>query len=255
MRPTLEVEGLKLVRSPAAQVSGAVLALVIPLAAAGMMWAARSGGDSPMALKVRPMIIGTGWAAYLGMLGELMSVAALLAIGVVLSWVVGREFTDRTVGSLLALPTPPWQTVVAKVAVTTVWALACGALSMLVALPLGLALGLGVPGIETVGSAAKLATILLLMTFLAMPLAWVSTRLRGYLSGISTLIGLIVVTQLVTIAGAGAWFPYAAPSMWAGMGGPEAAAVVTPLQLSLAIPVGLLGTWAAARRWQRSELV
>ncbi len=90
-----------------------------------------------------------------------------------------------------------------------------------------------------------------LMTLLALPLAWVATVLRGYLSGISTLLGIIVVTQIVTaISGAGGWFPYAAPSLWTGMGGAEAAAAVTPVQLMLAIPVGLLGAWAAAHRWR-----
>lgn len=255
MRAALAVEALKLRRSPAARVAAAVLALVLPLAATGFVWAARSGGDSTMALKVRPMLIGTGWAAYLGLLGELVSVGALAATGFVVSWVVGREFTDRTVGGLLAQPVRPGRVLLAKVTVAAGWCLGWGAVGLLVTVPGGVALGLGAPDGVAVRAAAKVAALLVLGVVLTLPLAWVSTRLRGYLSGISALIGLIVLTQVVTLAGAGGWFPYAAPSLWSGMGGAAAAAAVTPVQLLLAIPVGVAGLVAAARRWERAELV
>ena len=91
------------------------------------------------------MLIGTGWDAYLGMLAEIVSVAMLLAVGIVLSWVVGREFAEGTVGALLALPTSPRQTLRAKLVVTLVWALGCGLAAAIVAIPGGLAIGLGAP--------------------------------------------------------------------------------------------------------------
>jgi ABC-2 type transport system permease protein len=34
---------------------------------------------------------------------------------------------------------------------------------------------------------------------------------------------LVVIIQVVTAFGAGAWFPYAAPGLWMGMGGAAAA--------------------------------
>ena len=255
MRAALSVEALKLTRAPAARVATVVLVLVIPAVCAGMVLVARSGSDGALALKVRPMLIGTGWAAYLGLLGELMSVAALIAVGFVLSWVVGREFTDGTVGALLALPTAPGQILGAKLLVTLAWAVLSGLAAALVALPAGLAVGLGAPDSGALTATGQVLVVMALMTLLALPLAWVSTVLRGYLSGIATLLGIVVVTQIVTISGAGGWFPYAAPSLWTGMGGAEAAANVTPVQLMLAIPVGLVGAWAAAHRWRTAELV
>lgn len=42
--------------------------------------------------------------------------------------------------------------------------------------------------------------------------------------------GVVVVTQVATVAGAGAWFPWAAPGTWAGMDSRAAAAAVTPLR-------------------------
>lgn len=255
MRAALEVESLKLYRSPAARVATAVLVLILPAVSAAMVAVARSDSDSPLAAKARPMLIGTGWDAYLGMLAEIMSVAVLIAVGIVVSWVVGREFAEGTVGALVSLPTSPRQILGAKLVVTLGWALASGLAAATVAIPGGLAIGLGAPDAGALRATGRLLVVAGLMTLLTLPLAWVATALRGYLSGISTLLAIVVVAQIVTAAGAGGWFPYAAPSLWAGMGGAEAAAAITPVQLLLAVPVGLLGAWAAAHRWQTAELV
>ncbi len=255
MRAALAVELLKLQRSPAARVTAAVLVLVVPAAAAGAVAISRTSSDSPLALKVAPMLIGTGWDAYLGLIAQIMSIAALLAVGVLLSWVVGREFTDGTIGSLLALPTPQWEVAAAKLAVVSVWAVGCGIGAVLVSVPLGLAVGLDLPGQQGLQAGAQVLAVVCLMTVLTMPFAWVATVMRGYLAGISALLGMVVITQIITVTGAGAWFPYAAPSLWSGMGGAAAAADVVPPQLLLAVPVGVAGAVATAWRWQRAELV
>jgi ABC-2 type transport system permease protein len=63
-----------------------------------------------------------------------------------------------------------------------------------------------------------------------------------------------MLTQLVTLTGAGAWFPYAAPGMWSGMGGTALAVSVLPIQLLLALPVGLAGVLATTWWWDRAEV-
>jgi ABC-2 type transport system permease protein len=255
MRAALALELLKLRRSPAARVASGVLVLVVPVACAAMVALARSDSDSPLAVKARPMLLGTGWEAYLGMLAQMMSVAVLLAVGIVVSWVVGREFADGTVGALLALPTPPRQILVAKLTVALCWALVAALLAVLVAVLGGWAIGLGPVDVGALRAAGRVLVVAALMAVLSLPLAWVATVLRGYLAGISALLGVVVVAQVVTAAGAGAWFPYAAPALWSGMGGAQASAAVTPGQLLLALPVGVAGAWAAAHRWQTAELV
>jgi ABC-2 type transport system permease protein len=66
---------------------------------------------------------------------------------------------------------------------------------------------------------------------------------------------VVVVTQLVTTLGAGAWFPWAAPGLWSGLGGPALAAHVSAWQLMLAGLVGVAGLMLAARWWQDCEVV
>lgn len=255
MRAALAVEALKLRRAPAARVATGVLVLLMPLISTAMVAVARGDSDAPMALKVRPLLVGTGWTAHLGMLGEMESVAVLLAVGVVVSWVVGRELADRTVGALLAQPTRPGEVLLAKLAVIGAWALACGVAAVALGLVAGVATGLGAPGSAALAAAGKVLVVMLLAALLTTPFAWIATALRGYLAGVVSVVVMLIVTNVVTVTGLGAWFPYAAPSMWAGMGGAEAAAAVRPVQLLLVLPVGILGAWAAAHRWSHAELV
>ena len=87
-----ELESLKLRRSTTARVASACVLLSVPGISAAFTAVARSGGDSAMAVKVRPMLLGTGWwDAYLGLVAQVVSVAVLLAVGVVVCWSFGRE--------------------------------------------------------------------------------------------------------------------------------------------------------------------
>lgn len=254
MRAALEVELLKLRRSAAARVASLAVVVGVPGVAAAFTAVARAGGDSLMAAKVEGMLQGEGWTAHLGMVAQVTSVAMLLAVGVVVAWSFGREHVDGTFGALCALPTARRDVAVAKTVVLAAWGLLLCVGVVAVAALLGLALGLGAPDSDAVVAAGRVVVVGGLTVLLALPLAWVASARRGYLPAIGALLGLVVATQVVTVLGAGAWFPWATPGMWSGMGGAELAATVRPVQLALAVPVALLGAWATARWWTRAEV-
>ena len=255
MGAALEVEALKLRRSTPARAAGAAVVVGVCVLCAAFTAVARSDGDSQMAVKVRPMLIGTGWEAYLGLVAQVLSVGMLLAAGVVVAWSFGREHTDGTFGSLFALPTSLRRIALAKAAVLAMWGVVTCVATVFVAVALGLLLRLGPVGAVTATGAGRALAVGLLMVVLSSPLALVSSALRGYLPGVAGLLGLVVVTQVVTVMGAGAWFPYAAPGLWAGMGGEAAALAVTPVQLLLAVPVGLVGIVLTVRWWGTAEVI
>ena len=60
---------------------------------------------------------------------------------------------------------------------------------------------------------------------------WSPDWRRGYLAGFVTLVALVVLTQIATAIGVGAWFPYAAPALWMGLDGADAALLVIQLLL------------------------
>jgi hypothetical protein len=67
-----------------------------------------------------------------------------------------------------------------------------------------------------------------------------------------TLVALVVLTQIVTAIGVGAWFPHAAPALWMGLGGAPAASQVSIIQLLLPLPIAAIAVLdahlVAARR-------
>ena len=64
---------------------------------------------------------------------------------------------------------------------------------------------------------------------------------------------VVVVTQILTAIGAGAWFPFAAPALWMGMGGVAAASQVSIIQLLLPLLVAAMAVLATLSWWRRAE--
>ena len=254
MRAALELALLTMRRAGTPRAAALAILLGVPALAAAFMAVASAPGDSPMALKVRPMLHGTGWEAYLGLVGQLFSVGLLLGVGVVVSWSFGREHTDGTFGSLFALPTSLRQIALAKFAVLIGWALLVSAGAVLIAVAVGPFVGAGPLGVAVLPPAGRALAVAGLTIALTTPLALVASAARGYLPAVGVLIGIVVVTQVTTVAGAGAWFPYAAPSLWAGMGGAALADAVTGPQLLTVLPVLVLGVAGTLRWWDRAEV-
>lgn len=249
-----EFEALKFRRAPVVRTISALIGIALPVLAAAFMLAASSDQSSQIGLKAAAMMIGTGWPGYLAMVGMLLSVGALLGIGFVVCWCFGREFTDKTQACLYALPVSRVRLAYTKFAVILIWSLLLCLVSLAVALLAGIIIGLGTPTPNDLTVAGQALGAGILAALLALPLALVASMARGYLPGVGALILLIVITQVVTAFGTGAWFPYAAPSLWMGMGGAAAAEMVHPLQLLLCVPVSALGITLTGLWWRTMQM-
>ena len=91
----------------------------------------------------------------------------------------------------------------------------------------------------------------LLAVGLALPFAWVATLTRSPLGTIGVLLAVVLVTQIVVVLGAGAWFPYAVPSLLTGMGGPQAATEIGLGSLVLTAALAPVAALAVALQWRR----
>jgi ABC-2 type transport system permease protein len=243
----LAFETLKLNKSTPARVAAIAVVVFVPVMSAGFLAVARSDTEGPLAAKIGPMVTDTGWTGLMTLVGEILSIAMLLAVGIVTSWSYGREFTDGTFGSLFALPTSLRKLALAKALTLLHWGLDVAVGTVGFALLLGVLTGLGMPD-ATVWPAVWKALAVALLT--------VASALRGYLPGIGATIGVVALTQVITVVTpSGGWFPYAAPGMWSGMGGAAIAATINPTQLLLAVPVGLAGLLGTVWWWGRAEVV
>lgn len=249
-RTAWTVETLKLRRSTLARVVTPLLTIVVPLASIGAVALARMPNlPGTAAAKFGPYVTGPLAEAQFDVCAQVLSVAALGAGGFAAAWSYGREFTDGTAGALFGLAVPRSSIALAKGLVLCAWLVACVALSVVVTIILS-----AVTGGDVLASASKAGVALGAGTLgvgLATPFGWVATKVRNALGTVGVLIGLVAVTQIVVVLGAGAWFPYAIPSLWAGAGGADAASEVSipALLMTAAVaPLGLLLTrWAWAR--------
>ena len=244
----LWVEAHKFAASRVVRSTTGLLLGGVGLLAASLELAAQSGNEQVLA-QLGDLAAQAGWVRFVGIATQITAAASLLAFGVVSAWSVGREFSDGTVGGLFALPVSRQVVVVAKLIVFTGWAATVAAALVVVVTAVGIGLDLGVPESEGVESLGRLFALAGLSWPLAVPAAWAATVGRGLLPGIATSIVIIAITQVAVVAGSGAWFPFAAPALWAIDPG-----AVAPTQLILIAVVPILFGALAVHSWATLQL-
>ena len=124
-------------------------------------------------------------------------------------------------------------------------------LALLLALVVfGFAFGLGPLTPDALPAMGRQIVLAILTAAIASPAAWAATLGRAVLAGIGTAIGILVLSQVAVVAGAGGWFPFAAPALWAVSNGSQ----VSPLQLALVIPLVAISCALTLRTWRRLQL-
>ena len=101
--------------------TGVLLAVGVTVLAAAMVPAARSG-DAEILAKLGPQAASGDWSAFLSVAVQITSAAGVLAFGVGISWLYGREFADGTIPGLFGLPVSRGAIAAAKLLVYLAWA-------------------------------------------------------------------------------------------------------------------------------------
>ena len=100
----LGLEARKLARAMVTRVATLAGLVLVTVATAGGYAAAMHAGDTDLGRKAASMVTSPGWDGYTALGATSVSATTLLAVGVVMSWSVGREFTDGTMVGLFAVP-------------------------------------------------------------------------------------------------------------------------------------------------------
>lgn len=215
MHAAYQVELLKLRRGRVPATAAAMVLLVPPLLTWAFLAAARANRNDPLSAKAAAFAFGDGWTGYVNGLTQIAATGGFVGIGIVAAWAFGREFADHTVVSLYASATSRRTVAAAKLVVVAGWAGCVAVLAAPVALAIGVLAGLGNPWTATLAALGRLVVLLVCTGLLALAVALFASLGRGYLAGFAGLIGLVVAPQLAIVAGAGAWFPWSAPALWA----------------------------------------
>lgn len=256
MLAALQVETLKLRKS---KLLWAVLAAftIAPLMGGFFMFVLKNPefAKTTGLLGAKAQIAGEAtWRAYFSMLAQIIAVGGMLIFGFVASWIFGREYTDRTIKDLLALPyhrgilvLAKFLTVLAATSLLSVYVVAFGIL---------IGWGIGLAGWSAAvwqkGLFVLLITTLLTIS-LSTPLAFFASWSRGYLAPLGFMVLMVVLSQIIAAIGYGNYFPWSIPALYSGIAGEEYALKVSNtlivLSTSLAGVVATLAWWLYADQY------
>jgi ABC-2 type transport system permease protein len=252
----LVVEVLKARRSIAPWLT-ALAFTIAPLVGALFMYIlADPGRASRMGLIGQKAQLAGGasdWAAYFAFLAQAVTVGGFILFAFVAAWVFGREFSDGTARSLLALPTSRRAIVAAKLTVIGVWCAALTALVTAIGLIAGAALGL--PGWSPAVLSAGLVHVWAgagLTVLIVLPVALAAGAGRGYLAPLGLAMLLLLLAQIVGAAGRGEWFPWAIPALYAQVTG-AAGGGVGAISLLIVAVTGVAGAAGTLAWWSYAD--
>jgi ABC-2 type transport system permease protein len=197
--------------------------------------------------KAQIMMAAADWPTYLGFLTMAVGAGGTIFFGLIVSWVFGREYSDRTVKDLLALPTSRSAIVLAKFALVVAWSAALTAMLYLVALCVGAAVGL--PQVSRhvfVQSGVALAITACLTIPLVTPIAFFASAGHGYLPPIGAVLLAMGLAQVIALLGWADYFPWSIPGVYAQGGDLPIASYAIVFLTSVAGIAGTFLWWESA---------
>lgn len=144
MLTVMQVEGLKMFRSNIFGIT-IMAAILLPLLLGLYTFILKNPEIAlNMGLLARGgQLKGTvDWPIYFSLLTQMISGMSILMFGFVASWLFGREYSDRTIKDLLALPVSRFAIVTAKFIVAALWGLLLFSIAFFLALLIGNAIQL-----------------------------------------------------------------------------------------------------------------
>jgi ABC-2 type transport system permease protein len=187
------------------------------------------------------------WPTYLEFLTLGTAMGGILLFSLIGSWVFGREYADRTVKDLLALPTARSTIVLAKFVVIAGWSATLSAMIFPLALAVGTAVGLPpVPAQVILQGGVTLAITAILAIAVVTPIIFFASAGHGYLPPVGVAILAVGLAQVFGIIGYGEYFPWAIPGVYAQVGSLGTISYVIVLLTSVAGIAATLLWWELA---------
>ena len=186
------------------------------------------------------------WPTYFGLLTEGIAGIGAIGFAFVISWVFGREYSDRTVTDLLALPVSRSFIVLSKFIVVALWCALLSLLFFVFGLLIGGIINLsGWSGEIAMLAAYKFTVTSLLTILLCTPIAFFASYGRGYLPPMGFAISTLIAAQFIGILGLAPYFPWAIPVTFSTVGADSSqiGAISITILLFTCI-VGFLATFA-----------
>jgi ABC-2 type transport system permease protein len=192
---------------------------------------------------------GSDWKAFYSLLLQIILTVGVIGSGIITSWVFGREFSDRALKDILAIPVHRSTIVLSKLIILVAWSMILAVTVIIAAMLTGFAIQ--IPDWTPADFFPFLKMYLICMalnTLLITPVAFVASAGRGYILPISFVILIMILTQLlfVGLPVLSPWFPWALPGLVSGVAGllVPAPGTVSYLLYFITVIAGIFGTMA-----------
>ena len=185
------------------------------------------------------------WQNYFALLIQGFAGVGMVGIGFITSWVFGREFSDKTVKDILALPVSRDAIVLAKFVVIVIWSILLTVVFYISGMLIGFAIGLpGWTGAVIFQSTETYFITALLTIFLCTPVAFFASYSRGYIVPMAFVILTLILANFTGLVGLGPYFPWSIPGLYGVASGDESMqlTLVSPYILLITSLLGLGGT-------------
>jgi ABC-2 type transport system permease protein len=187
------------------------------------------------------------WPTYLRLLALASAMGGFILFSLIGSWVFGREYSDRTVKDILALPTSRSTIVFAKFVVVALWSIAGTAINCLVGLGIGAAVALPQASMQVILQGELTVAIATCLTIaLVTPIAFFAGAGHGYLPPIGITLLIMFLVQVIAQAGWGEYFPWSIPALYTQGENLGTASYVIVILTSVAGIAGTLIWWELA---------
>lgn len=201
-------------------------------------------------MSAKATILGQStWRGYFGLLYQVAALLGLVGFGFVAAWVFGREYSDRTMKDLLALPVSRYEIAIAKFVIVILWSFVLALVVFFFGIATGWLIHLENGSAEMVRHAFSVFMVTSFLTMLvSLPVGFFASWGRGYLLPIAYIILTMILTQFIVagIPPLASWFPWAIPALYCGAAGPTGARmlVASYVLVGLTAASGLAGTLA-----------
>lgn len=188
------------------------------------------------------------WPTYLDLLAQSIAVGGLILFSLIGSWVFGREFVDRTIKDLLALPTGRSAIVSAKFVVIVLWSVLLAAIVYFVGLGVGLAVDLPSVASEIIRQGSVRIVLSALLTIVSItPILFFASAGHGYLPPMGVAILVIFLSQIIAVAGWGEFFPWSIPALY------SQGVDLGVISFVIVAITGVVGVVATFLWWERAD--
>jgi ABC-type transport system involved in multi-copper enzyme maturation permease subunit len=187
------------------------------------------------------------WNNYLKLLGEANAAISMIAYGFLTAWIFGREYTDRTLKDLLALPVSRSGILNAKFISVLAWSIFLAIVFLITALFAGKAIQLTGWSETVIIAGIKTYTFTFFLTILlCTPVGFLASYGRGLLLPLGFIILTLIIANFTGLIGLGPYFPWAIPGMYSVSGGTGEMSPqpVSYLILFITSVAGYVATWA-----------